>query len=83
MIKNINFDMVKELNLNFNLGISEYAKTINSNVAIASAITAYARIHMIPFPPKRGGSLILPLNILIQTQSSLLRNYQAILLVKN
>ena len=49
MVKNINFDMVRELNLNFSLGIKEYSKTINSNVAIASAITAYARIHMIPF----------------------------------
>jgi hypothetical protein len=45
---NINYKLLKDLNNQFhNIG-SDY-NYIMSNVAIASAVTSYARIHMIPF----------------------------------
>ena len=49
IVKNINHDMIKQLNLSFHANFNEYNTIIKSNVAIASAVTAYARIHMIPY----------------------------------
>ena len=49
IVKNINHDMIKQLNLTFHANFNEYNTIIKSNVAIASAVTAYARIHMIPY----------------------------------
>ena len=46
---NLNTDILKELNIKLNSKYKSYNSTVNSNVAIASAITAYARIHMIPY----------------------------------
>jgi hypothetical protein len=46
---NLNTDILKELNIKLNSDFKSYQSKVNSNVAIASAVTAYARIHMIPF----------------------------------
>jgi hypothetical protein len=40
---------MNELNVRLNSEYKSYHTTVRSNVAIASAVTAYARIHMIPF----------------------------------
>lgn len=44
--------MLEELNLTFQRSFKDYQSTVKSNVAIASPITSYARIHMIPFKIK-------------------------------
>lgn len=49
IIKNIDPQLIKELNINFAINIKQYFNLIKSNVAIASAITSYARIHMTPY----------------------------------
>lgn len=46
---NLNNDILNQLNIKLNSEYKSYQNKINSNVAIASAVTAYARIHMIPF----------------------------------
>jgi hypothetical protein len=48
---NLNTNILKELNIKLNSEYKSYpsAATVNSNVAIASAVTAYARIHMSQF----------------------------------
>src|ERR1700741_4637576 len=46
---NINKDIIKELNSQLDLKLSNSFKLVKTNVAIAAAVTAYARIHMIPF----------------------------------
>ena len=46
---NLNTNILKELNIKLNSDFKSYQSKVNSNVAIASAVTAYARIHMIPF----------------------------------
>lgn len=46
---NINKDLINELNTKLNLDLISNFKLVKSNVAIASAVTSYARIHMIPF----------------------------------
>jgi hypothetical protein len=46
---NLNNNILKELNIKLNSDFKSYPNLVNSNVAIASAVTAYARIHMIPF----------------------------------
>jgi hypothetical protein len=49
MLKNMDQELVEDLKLNFNTILTNDDKKINSNVAIASAVTSYARIIMIPF----------------------------------
>jgi hypothetical protein len=46
---NINQDLINELNSKFELNLTSNFNYIKTNVAIAAAVTAYARIHMIPF----------------------------------
>jgi hypothetical protein len=46
---NINNDLISELNSTFDLNIKNVFKKVKSNVAIASAVTSYARIVMIPY----------------------------------
>ena len=49
IIKNIDPQLINELNINMCINIKSFETLINSNVGIASAITSYARIHMIPY----------------------------------
>jgi DNA polymerase type B, organellar and viral len=46
---NINYDLLKKLNNELHSNISNFSSPIKSNVALAAAVTAYARIVMIPF----------------------------------
>jgi hypothetical protein len=46
---NINFNMLEMLNNELHSEIKGYQTLIKSNVAIAAAVTAYARIEMIPY----------------------------------
>jgi len=46
---NINYKLLSQLNNELNNNIENFHTPIKSNVAIAAAVTAYARIHMIPF----------------------------------
>lgn len=46
---NLNNNILKKLNIKLNSDYKSYPCLVNSNVAIASAVTSYARIHMIPF----------------------------------
>lgn len=46
---NLNLDLIKDLNLMIDSNFTSFEHQIKSNVAIASAVTAYSRIHMIPF----------------------------------
>lgn len=62
MHKNINDDLIKELNSELDMELTNYHYhdnghyLVKANVAIASAVTSYARIHMIPF--KVNGSVV-------------------------
>ena len=47
LIKNVDSNLIKELNNTCSIEINNLQKIIKSNVAIASAITSYARIQMI------------------------------------
>lgn len=49
MHKNINYLIVSKLNQELHLDLNNYYQMVKANVAIASSITSYARIHMIPF----------------------------------
>jgi hypothetical protein len=49
IINNINPDIVNELNLNLETTLKNNFSTIKSNVAIAAAVTSYARIHMMKY----------------------------------
>jgi hypothetical protein len=49
MHKNINYLLVSKLNQELHLNLNNYYQMVKANVAIASAVTSYARIHMIPF----------------------------------
>jgi hypothetical protein len=49
MHKNVNDDFIKKLNSDLDMKLSNYYYLVKANVAIASAVTSYARIHMIPF----------------------------------
>jgi hypothetical protein len=50
LIKNINHDIIKEINNELDVNIEKnFNLPIKSNVAIASAITSYSRILMIPY----------------------------------
>ena len=46
---NINSQIIDKLNTYFNTDFINFSIEVKSNVAIASAVTAYARIHMIPY----------------------------------
>ncbi len=46
---NVNTDILKELNAYFESHYSNSFSEVQSNVAIAAAVTAYARIHMMPY----------------------------------
>lgn len=46
---NTNPNIVKDLNSFFKTNISNSYSEVNSNVGIAAAVTAYGRIHMIPY----------------------------------
>jgi hypothetical protein len=56
MHKNISDDLIKEINSELDIELSSYQYLVKANVAIASAVTSYARIHMIPF--KNDGSVV-------------------------
>ena len=56
---NVDPEISKRLDVNFE-GVSEGTVDVSNNVAIASAVTAYARMHMMQF--KVGGKYI-PLNV--------------------
>jgi hypothetical protein len=49
IINNINYDIIKKLNIYFETDISNHYSQVKSNVALAAAVTAYSRIHMIDF----------------------------------
>jgi hypothetical protein len=46
---NLNTNILNELNVKLQSEFKSFPNLVNSNVAIASAVTSYARIHMIPF----------------------------------
>ena len=46
---NLNQELINELNSKFELNLKSSFKNVKTNVSIAAAVTAYARIHMIPF----------------------------------
>ncbi len=48
-MQNIDTDIVSELNSTLETELLNYESIVKTNVAIASAVTANARIHMIPF----------------------------------
>lgn len=49
MHKNIKDDLILELNSELDINLSNHYSLVKANVAISSAVTAYARIHMISF----------------------------------
>jgi hypothetical protein len=49
MHKNIKDDLILELNSELNINLANQYSLVKANVAISSAVTAYARIHMIKF----------------------------------
>ena len=56
MYKNINQNYLSKLNIDLSTNIKDFEKLVKCNVGIASAITSYARIFMIPF--KIDGSVV-------------------------
>jgi hypothetical protein len=53
MHTNIKDELILELNSELEIELSNHYSLVNANVAIASAVTSYAIIHMITF--KIGG----------------------------
>jgi hypothetical protein len=49
MHKNINDSLIRKLNVELDMNLSDYYYIVKANVALASAVTSYSRIHMIPF----------------------------------
>jgi hypothetical protein len=49
MHSNIKDDLTQELNSELEINLNNKYSLVEANVAIASAVTSYARIHMIPF----------------------------------
>ena len=49
MLGNVESDILSELNTVFSTNITQFHKVVKSNIAIASAITSYARIHMLKY----------------------------------
>lgn len=56
ILKNVNTDVLSELNSILESKLNSDFSIVKSNVAIASAVTAYARIHMMQF--KLDGSIV-------------------------
>jgi hypothetical protein len=56
MHKNIKDDLILDLNSELDINLSNHYSLVKANVAISSAVTAYARIHMISF--KTDGSCV-------------------------
>nr|YP_010991012.1 DNA polymerase [Pappia fissilis]WOX61285.1 DNA polymerase [Pappia fissilis] len=48
-VQNLDNDIIKELNSTIETELTTKFVDVKNNVAIASAVTSYARIHMIPF----------------------------------
>jgi hypothetical protein len=51
---NINYDIIKKMKIYFESDINSHYSEVKSNVAIASAVTSYARISMIPYINNEG-----------------------------
>ena len=49
MLGNVESDITTKLNSIFNANVTQFYKVVKSNIAIASAITSYARIHMLKY----------------------------------
>ena len=47
--KNLNNDLLKKLNIYFKTEFKSFEQEVLNNVALAAAVTSYARIHMTPF----------------------------------
>jgi hypothetical protein len=62
---NINQNIINKINSNFELKLSSNFKLVRTNVAISAAVTAYARVHMIPYK-------LLPGTVYTDTDSILL-----------
>jgi hypothetical protein len=69
MHKNVNDDLIIKINSELDMELSSYQYLVKANVAIASAVTSYARIHMIPF--KIEGSTIYTDTVSIFTTNKL------------
>ena len=54
VVSNVNPETLIELNLKLNKEYNTYDQDVLATVAIASAITSYARIHMIPYKLNEG-----------------------------
>ena len=49
MSSNLDYDLINEIKMDTNLNLTSSFRKVKSHVGIAAAVTAYARIHMIPF----------------------------------
>ena len=49
VLGNVESDITTKLNSIFNANVTQFYKVVKSNIAIASAITSYARIHMLKY----------------------------------
>jgi hypothetical protein len=56
MHKNIKDELILDLNSELDIKLSNHYSVVKANVAISTAVTAYARIHMIYF--KTDGSFV-------------------------
>ena len=54
LTKNINHNMLSELNSCLEINLKNVESLVKSNVAIAAAVTSYARVHMIKYKLKDG-----------------------------
>lgn len=54
LTKNINHNMLSELNSCLEINLKKVESLVKSNVAIAAAVTAYSIIHMIKYKLKDG-----------------------------
>ena len=54
LTKNINHNMLSELNSCLEINLKNVENIVKSNVAIAAAVTSYARVHMIKYKLKDG-----------------------------
>lgn len=60
---NINYDIIKKMKIYFESDINSHYSEVKSNVAIASAVTSYARISMIPYINNEKSCMLLQANI--------------------
>jgi hypothetical protein len=49
LYKNLNHDLIKKLNIQLESEFQQSFNKVKANIAIASAVTSYARIHMLPY----------------------------------